>query len=91
MLAKMEENEQRKEGGKKRKHPKGEERDRKRRGDCDGGGDGDARKRLDPLSVGYFRRVGERLTEGFAENEEKGEMSLEVWMMGTKLLVSLKP
>ncbi|XP_046882776.1 nucleolar protein 9 isoform X1 [Hypomesus transpacificus] len=71
MLAKMEENEQRKEGGKKRKHPKGEERDRKRRGDCDGGGDGDARKRLDPLSVGYFRRVGERLTEGFAENEEK--------------------
>lgn len=66
-------------GGKKRKTP----------GDSDGGrwgkkrnrgGDGGdkaqedgSRKRLDALSVGYFRRVGERLTEGFEDDEERGE------------------
>lgn len=49
--------------------------EKKRRGDEEGeqslrdGG----RKRLDALSVGYFRRVGERLTEGFEDDEEKGE------------------
>ncbi len=31
------------------------------------------RRRLDPTSVSYFRRVSERLTEGFTEEEEKGE------------------
>ncbi|XP_028328000.1 nucleolar protein 9 [Gouania willdenowi] len=31
----------------------------------------EGRKRLDPLSVGYFRRVGERLSEGFDDDEEK--------------------
>ncbi|XP_064849319.1 nucleolar protein 9 [Oncorhynchus masou masou] len=40
----------------------------KRGGAGEGGG---AKKRLDPLSVGYFRRVGERLSEGFTEDEEK--------------------
>ncbi|KAM6948639.1 nucleolar protein 9 [Aplochiton taeniatus] len=40
------------------------------------GGDGEksfggAKTRLDPMSVGYFRRVGERLSEGFTEEEEK--------------------
>ncbi|KAL0966345.1 hypothetical protein UPYG_G00294130 [Umbra pygmaea] len=36
-----------------------------------GGGEGGDRKRLDALSVGYFRRVRERLDEGFPEDEEK--------------------
>ncbi len=31
------------------------------------------RRRLDPTSVSYFRRVSERLNEGFTEEEEKGE------------------
>uniref|UniRef100_A0A3Q4HLZ8 Nucleolar protein 9-like n=1 Tax=Neolamprologus brichardi TaxID=32507 RepID=A0A3Q4HLZ8_NEOBR len=34
------------------------------------------KKRLDALSVGYFRRVGERLSEGFEDDEEK-EMFVE--------------
>uniref|UniRef100_A0A3Q3J8A5 PUM-HD domain-containing protein n=1 Tax=Monopterus albus TaxID=43700 RepID=A0A3Q3J8A5_MONAL len=34
------------------------------------------KKRLDALSVGYFRRVGERLSEGFEDNEER-EMFVE--------------
>lgn len=64
-------------GGKKRRHPAedGESGDRKRRGgeeDDKGQGDG-GKTRLDALSVGYFRRVGERLSEGFEDNEEKGE------------------
>ncbi|XP_038156332.1 nucleolar protein 9 [Cyprinodon tularosa] len=33
-------------------------------------GDG-GRNRLDALSVGYFRRVGERLSEGFEDDEER--------------------
>ncbi|XP_036374827.1 nucleolar protein 9, partial [Megalops cyprinoides] len=37
-----------------------------------GGGDGGGvKKRLDAMSVGYFRRVSERLGEDFAEDEEK--------------------
>ncbi|XP_010887294.2 nucleolar protein 9 isoform X2 [Esox lucius] len=47
-------------------------------GNCDaeakrggGTGEGGAKKRLDALSVGYFRRVGERLSEGFTEDEER--------------------
>lgn len=38
-----------------------------------GPGDG-GKKRLDALSVGYFRRVGERLGEGFEDNEERGKI-----------------
>ncbi|XP_034412398.1 nucleolar protein 9 [Cyclopterus lumpus] len=87
MLEKTEERERQNAEGKKRRHPGedgggerkrrgGEEGDRKRRGEGEGWqGDG-GRKRLDALSVGYFRRVGERLGEGFKEKEEK-EMFVE--------------
>ncbi|XP_070830390.1 nucleolar protein 9 [Chaetodon trifascialis] len=80
MLAKAEERKPKKGGGKKRRHP-GEDGDggeRKRRGGEEGEkGQGDGgRKRLDALSVGYFRRVGERLSEGFEDNEER-EMFVE--------------
>nr|XP_046213909.1 nucleolar protein 9 isoform X1 [Oncorhynchus gorbuscha] len=105
MLAKMEENNQWREAGLKRKYPedrermrgevggrggageRGEDEGRNRgreasergedgegkRGGAGGrgGGEGGAKKRLDALSVGYFRRVGERLSEGFTEDEEK--------------------
>ncbi|KAG9329939.1 hypothetical protein JZ751_028510, partial [Albula glossodonta] len=54
-----------KQGGKKRKRQGGEERGRGKRAE------GGERKRLDAMSVGYFRRVSERLEEGFAEEEEK--------------------
>ncbi|XP_071348222.1 nucleolar protein 9 [Trachinotus anak] len=80
MLAKAEERKPQKGGGKKRRHPgddgKGEEK--KKRGGEDGEkGQGDSgKKRLDALSVGYFRRVGERLSEGFEDNEER-EMFVE--------------
>lgn len=78
MLAKAEEGKPpQKGGGKKRRHPgeNGEGGERKRRGGKEeekGQGDG-GRKRLDALSVGYFRRVGERLGEGFEDDEERGE------------------
>lgn len=77
MLAKAEERKPQKGGGKKRRHA-GEDGgggEKKRRGGEDGEkalGDG-GKKRLDALSVGYFRRVGERLSEGFEDNEERGE------------------
>ncbi|XP_030017252.1 nucleolar protein 9 isoform X2 [Sphaeramia orbicularis] len=69
-----------KEGGKKRKHP-GEDGDggqrKKSLGEEGDKGRGDGgKKRLDALSVGYFRRVGERLNEGFEEDEER-EMFVE--------------
>ncbi|KAL6104837.1 nop9 [Pungitius sinensis] len=73
MLAKTEERKRQKGEGKKRRHPgnDGEGGDRKTRSGEEGSqGDG-ARKRLDALSVGYFRRVGERLGEGFDEQEER--------------------
>ena len=35
-------------------------------------------KGLDALSVGYFRRVGDRLGQGFEDDEEKGKMVAEV-------------
>lgn len=64
-------------GGKKRKPPiDGGEGGwgKKRKGGGEGGEkEGGSRKRLDALSVGYFRRVGERLSEGFEDDEEKGE------------------
>ncbi|TKS80301.1 Nucleolar protein 9 [Collichthys lucidus] len=81
MLAKTEERKPQKGGGKKRRHPggdgdgDGEGGERKRRGGEEGEGEkgqGDGgRKCLDALSVGYFRRVGERLSEGFEDNEER--------------------
>ncbi|GAA6222379.1 nucleolar protein 9 [Lates japonicus] len=80
MLAKEEGRKPQKGGGKKRRHPgedgKGGERKKRaveegEKGQGDGG-----RKRLDALSVGYFRRVGERLSEGFEDNEER-EMFVE--------------
>lgn len=80
MLAKTEERKPQKGGGKKRRHPAGDEegRERKRRGGKEGErGQGDGgRKCLDALSVGYFRRVGERLGEGFEDKEER-EMFVE--------------
>ncbi|XP_068427260.1 nucleolar protein 9 [Clinocottus analis] len=58
-------------GGGERKRREGEGERKRREGEGDGG-----QKRLDPLSVGYFRRVGDRLGEGFKENEER-EMFVE--------------
>lgn len=55
----------------KKKKNRGEEEKQGQKPRGDGG-----RKRLDALSVGYFRRVGERLSEGFEEDEERGEMDL---------------
>uniref|UniRef100_A0A3B5B1L7 NOP9 nucleolar protein n=1 Tax=Stegastes partitus TaxID=144197 RepID=A0A3B5B1L7_9TELE len=83
MLAKTEEKTLQKAGGKKRKHL-GEDGggggggERKRKGSEEGkkGGEDGGKKRLDALSVGYFRRVGERLSEGFEDNEER-EMFVE--------------
>uniref|UniRef100_A0A1A8CZ32 NOP9 nucleolar protein n=1 Tax=Nothobranchius kadleci TaxID=1051664 RepID=A0A1A8CZ32_NOTKA len=73
-------NERRNGGGKKRKHlsadGSGEEKKRKR-GEEKHKGQGEGEKiRLDALSVGYFRRVGERLSEEFQDNEER-EMFVE--------------
>ncbi|XP_008332431.1 nucleolar protein 9 [Cynoglossus semilaevis] len=75
MLAKTETKRSQKGTVKKRRHPgddaeSGGEKKRK------GGKGGDkppegGRKRLDALSVGYFRRVSERLSEGFEDDEEK--------------------
>ncbi|XP_059199762.1 nucleolar protein 9 [Centropristis striata] len=80
MLAKTEERKPQTGGGKKRRHPGedggegGEGGERKKRGGekGEGGQEDGGRKRLDALSVGYFRRVGERLGEGFEDNEERG-------------------
>ncbi|XP_048867600.1 nucleolar protein 9 isoform X2 [Brienomyrus brachyistius] len=55
------------EGEKKRKRPRDGGKGCKGRE----GGQGGVKKHLDALSVGYFRRVSERLSEGFAEEEEK--------------------
>lgn len=35
------------------------------------------RKRLDAMTVGYFRRVGDRLGEEFTDEEERGEKDYE--------------
>ncbi|XP_043990346.1 nucleolar protein 9 [Gambusia affinis] len=67
-------------GARKRRHPaedggRAEWKKTKNRGEEEKQGQkplGDGgRKRLDALSVGYFRRVGERLSEGFEEEEER--------------------
>ncbi|XP_029381232.1 nucleolar protein 9 isoform X2 [Echeneis naucrates] len=75
MLAKAEERKPKKGGGKKRRHAaddgKGEEKKMKGEDDNGKGQRDGGKKRLDALSVGYFRRVGERLSEGFEDNEER--------------------
>uniref|UniRef100_A0A3Q4BCZ7 NOP9 nucleolar protein n=1 Tax=Mola mola TaxID=94237 RepID=A0A3Q4BCZ7_MOLML len=82
MLVKAEEGKPQKGREKKRSHPGGDGDGgarRKRRGGGEEGERGQTdsgRKRLDALSVGYFRRVGERLGEGF-ENDEEKEMFVE--------------
>uniref|UniRef100_A0A3Q2FKH9 NOP9 nucleolar protein n=1 Tax=Cyprinodon variegatus TaxID=28743 RepID=A0A3Q2FKH9_CYPVA len=77
MLAKVGEAELQKGGAKKRKlmaedGERGEQKKRhyeeKKRPKARGDG---GRNRLDALSVGYFRRVGERLSEGFEDDEER--------------------
>lgn len=77
MLTKVDEGKPLKQGLKKRKQPDDEgggEMKRKRGGETGQKPPGDGgKKRLDALSVGYFRRVGDRLTEGFEDDEEKGE------------------
>lgn len=77
MLTKVDERKPQKQG--KRRQPReeeggGGEMKRKRGGETGEKPQGDGgKKRLDALSVGYFRRVGDRLTEGFEDDEEKGE------------------
>ncbi|XP_014192702.1 nucleolar protein 9 [Haplochromis burtoni] len=77
MLSKAEDKKPQKGGGKKRRHP-GEDGggERKRRESPKGEKGQGGKKRLDALSVGYFRRVGERLSEGFEDDEER-EMFVE--------------
>ncbi|XP_072220104.1 nucleolar protein 9 [Leuresthes tenuis] len=89
MLSKEEGRRLKKGGGKKRTHSgkDGGEggAEKKRRGGEEGPksqGDG-GKKRLDALSVGYFRRVGERLGEGFEDDEER-EMFVENVLMEVK-------
>ncbi|KAM3604378.1 uncharacterized protein V6R79_010274 [Siganus canaliculatus] len=84
MLAKTEDRKPQKREGKKRRHP-GEDGgggERKRRGTEEGKKD-QGRKRLDALSVGYFRRVGDRLSEGFEDDEER-EMFVDNVLMEVK-------
>lgn len=44
-----------------------------RGGSSSRGEEGGKRKRLDAMAVGYFRRVSERLSEGFTDDEERGK------------------
>ncbi|KAM6918824.1 nucleolar protein 9 isoform 2-T2 [Xenentodon cancila] len=74
MPAKEEGKELQKGGGKKRTQS-GQDRGGERKKQRGQGGDG-GKTHLDALSVGYFRRVGERLGEGF-EDEEEREMFVE--------------
>uniref|UniRef100_A0A1A7YVU7 NOP9 nucleolar protein n=1 Tax=Iconisemion striatum TaxID=60296 RepID=A0A1A7YVU7_9TELE len=70
---------ERRKGGKKSKHPveDGSGEGKKKKGGEKRKGQGEGEKiRLDALSVGYFRRVGDRLNEGFQDNEER-EMFVE--------------
>lgn len=48
------------------------------RGSSCHGEEGGRRKRLDAMTVGYFRRVSERLSEGFADDEERGKRNSHV-------------
>lgn len=81
MLTKVDERKPLKQGLKKRRQPHqgggggGGEMKRKRGGEAGPKAQGDGgQKRLDALSVGYFRRVGDRLAEGFEQDEERGEL-----------------
>lgn len=83
MLVKGDGRKQQRGGGKKRTNPgdggEGGWVKKRKGGDDEEGGkvqESGIRKRLDALSVGYFRRVGERLTEGFEDDEERGETFL---------------
>lgn len=79
MQVRGEEKKQQRGGGKKRKPPGdggGGGWGKKRKGGGERGEKAQAdgsRKCLDAPSVGYFRRVGERLSEGFEDDEERGE------------------
>ncbi|RVE61649.1 hypothetical protein OJAV_G00172700 [Oryzias javanicus] len=79
-MAKENSGKQQKAGAQKRRHVTdggGGGGQRKKRNDEGPAEHGDGgRKRLDGPSVGYFRRVGERLDEGFPDDEEK-EMFVE--------------
>lgn len=66
----MVEMEKAKKDGKKRKSTGEDEEVRQTKRKGHEGREG-GRTRLDALSVGYFRRVGDRLKEGFEDNEEK--------------------
>uniref|UniRef100_A0AAQ4QEM3 PUM-HD domain-containing protein n=1 Tax=Gasterosteus aculeatus aculeatus TaxID=481459 RepID=A0AAQ4QEM3_GASAC len=96
MFAKTGERKRAKGEGKKRGHPGDDgQGERKKRGGEEGGqsqGDG-SRKRLDALSVGYFRRVGERLGEGFDENEEREMFVANVLteVKGKAVVVAMDP
>ena len=77
MLPKEEGKKLQKERGKKRGQASEEEGGERKKWRSEEGpkGPGDGgKKRLDAMSVGYFRRVGERLTEGFEDNEEQGKI-----------------
>lgn len=45
-------------------------------GNSSRGEEGGRRKRLDAMTVGYFRRVSERLSEGFTDDEERGKVQI---------------
>lgn len=63
-------------GGDKKRGQKGSYggESKRKKADDESKAEGDAgKKRLDALSVGYYRRVGERLNEDFEDAEERGE------------------
>lgn len=68
----------------------GEVRQKKRKGGDERRGEG-GKNRLDALSVGYFRRVGDRLKEGFEDNGEKDMFVVNVLseVKGKAALVAL--
>ena len=75
-------------GGNRRQHPsedgvgEGDQKKSRLQGAAEQGGAGEKEtkqhsgewKGLDALSVGYFRRVGDRLGQAFEDDEERGEM-----------------
>lgn len=86
MLVRADERKPQRGGGKKRRNPAegGEGWGKKKRAGGEEGEKGQAdggRKRLDALSVGYFRRVGERLSEGFEDDEERGVLTCSMVKM----------
>lgn len=62
------------EGGKKSRYEEVGKKSRYEEGGKKSRGEeGGKRKCLDAMAVGYFRRVRERLSEGFADDEERGK------------------